>query len=287
MKVLNDNIKEMELFFNKKGKMDGFAGHIAVYDESLYVNTRSGKGYDKLLTKLDKFISYLAAKYNFKGFSFEDNRQQIALHILEGISKFNPQKGTKFSSFIQMRVSRRLINDIRDEHRYSKDATILNVRSYTYVCSCNCRTTVSIPVGKETNESCVNCSRLLRDAKRTSSNAHELPIGAFQFKSKHSRGVKKNQNHVFHNFDFSPENDLLQIINYRPSPAKAVISAHDIQKWLKSEDPSLAKIINLMYTCDYTIKDAAQEVGMTVAAASVKLKRIKNKQIVKEIFGRE
>ena len=58
----------------------------------------------------------------------------------------------------------------------------------------------------------------------------------------------------------------------------------DIFNILSSEDDITRKIASLMYSKDYSITDAAKEVGLTCWAASLRLKKLKNKKHIKEFF---
>ena len=120
MKTVNiHKDKEMEVLIDKDTKVRlGFAGWINIDNESVYVDTRNGTGYDIVIKKLDRMIKFLASKYKFSGFTFEDAKQHVCMHVLEGIPKFDPtRENVKLSTFLQMRIQRRLINEIRDNSR--------------------------------------------------------------------------------------------------------------------------------------------------------------------------
>jgi hypothetical protein len=57
-----------------------------------------------------------------------------------------------------------------------------------------------------------------------------------------------------------------------------VIFLHDIKKWLVDEDPRVIEMVELIYFHDYSVKAAAEIVGLSGAGANMKLKDLsKNK----------
>lgn len=284
MKTLNSKQKEMQVFL-EENSIIGFAGSVDVYDSKIYVDTRTGQGYDQVIQKLDKLISYLATKYRFPGFTFEDGRQHVVVHILEGIPKFDPRKNVKLSTFIQMRVSRRLINELRNESRHAKNATMLNVQAYTFTCECNYSETIVVNVGEDVDGECAQCGKMFSKAKKTAITPNEIPISSYA-RCDFMGNAQAEERGSDMSLEFSEENEFLQMQNYRSSMDENIIKSHDIQKWLSTEEPLVVKIVKLICLHDYSIKAAAEKVGISGAWANIKLKNLKNKNIVKEIFGR-
>jgi hypothetical protein len=58
----------------------------------------------------------------------------------------------------------------------------------------------------------------------------------------------------------------------------------DFSNILSDEDETTRKIAELMYNEDYSITDAAREVGLTCWAASLRLKKLKSKKHIREFF---
>lgn len=280
MKTINskDNINRHITIYKDEssGKYLGFSGIVNVNNEYVYVNTKTGSGYDRVINKLDRLVNYLASKYKIKGNTLEDNRQNVILHILEGIPKYNPFKNTQLSTFLQMRVERRLINEIRDENRISKNATILNVQTFGITCECGQEYITSLANKSNLNEiKCNSCFAQAHKQKVIVLSHDELSLESIMechFEdSSHSEGMLD-------------ESDLFQ--QHSPSLDDNVITICDIQKWLADEDPRVIKIIELVCFKDYSVRAAADEVGLTGAGASLKLKNLKNKHVVRELLGR-
>ena len=265
---------------NSRKNKSSFAGIVDVYDEKIYIDTDSGEGYDKVIIKLDKLINFLAVKYRFHGFTFEDGRQHVTMHILEGIPKFDPTKGVKLSTFLQMMVARRLINELRNESKSSKNATFLNVRSYSCICSCGYNNTITISADDDIGGRCDRCQTSLSKARRIIHvNPTEISLDEhLKGRLRRHQGVSCADTDIF-NHEFSDRNDFMQSFNEKSTLDDGVIISHDIQKWLATEDPMVVKLIELICMHDYSLKAAADEVGISRAWADVKLKQLKDKHI--------
>lgn len=279
MKTLNGHKNKELQIYNEEESLTGFAGLVEVYDEQIYVSTLTGEGYEKVIKKLDKLINYLAIKYRFNGFTFEDGRQHVVVHILEGIPKFDPRKGVKLSTFIQMMVSRKLMNELRNDSKTARNATFLNVRTYSCLCQCGYTTTITMAPSSDVSETCNQCGHSLSEATRTiPTNPAEISL---------DRGVYKDK---FSNTEDSPElpedNELARMYNDKSSLDDTIITSCDIQKWLSSEEPMVTKLIELICFHDYSLKAAADQIGISRAWADIKLKKLKEKSIVREIFGK-
>lgn len=286
MKTINSQRNQLnrhfELFMDAKtNKYCGFSGIVRVNDKDIYVNTRGGTGYDKVIEELSKLVDYLARKYRKKGYSFEDNKQNVMLHILEGIPKYNPLKNTKLSTFIQMRVEKRLINEIRNESRLSKNATFLNTHTYSVHCECGHNYTTTITKrAMLKHSSCGHCKRNAEGQKVFSVSNPEVSLETVV-----DRLGDGDTSVDVGSLYSSSMSDLMQGCE-ETSLDEEVISSYDLKKWLDEEDPRVAKIIELVCFKDYSIKAAAEQVGLTGAGANIKLKELKNKKIVRELFGR-
>ena len=168
--------KALETFYDSKtGIPTGFCGTVRLYDVDIYIDTRTGNGYDEVIRKLNPLIHKFMAKFHFNGNSAGDTRHDIIVHILEGIPKYNPNKNTKLSTFIEMRVNRRLINELRDKSRISKNATYLNIGTFHVVCQCGNDFIATINNGELSQTICQECGRSLAGAvKKVPINTPEV-----------------------------------------------------------------------------------------------------------------
>lgn len=273
MKIINSNENQNSniIFFkDDKGKKTGFSGNVELYNSTVYIDTRDGTGYDDIINKLEHLINNLSLKYHFNGNSFSDTKHDIIVHVLEGIPKYNPNKDMKLSSFIQMRVDRRLINDLRNGSRKCKNATSLNISTFNFTCDCGYNFVAT--VNKGDNPICPECN------VKANNKTKKVPITIFEVNESMLNTNDRESKDNMSVYEMASDNSV--------KTENDIIHSCDINKWLKNEDPRLIKIIKLIYLQDYSISDAAREAGLTTAGANVKLKDLQKKRIVKEIFGR-
>lgn len=280
MRIINSKkyhkvCKDIQLFVDPKTKsQNGFAGTVVLYNSKIYVDTRDGTGYDKIIEKLGALIYRLALKYRFNGNTFEDTRHDIIVHILEGIPKYNPDKNTKLSTFLEMRVNRRLINKLRDCSRISRNATFLNVGTYQITCECGINV-IAIFNGKNGYEKdCQKCGKALSEAIK------QIPLNTPEVNES-----MLSQNRFYEDFS-DIHTDFGTFLNETISIDDEVIFMHDMQNWLCEEDPRVVKIIELYCLHDYSIKAAAKKVGLSSAGGNMKLKELAKNPQVREILGR-
>jgi RNA polymerase sigma factor (sigma-70 family) len=243
----------MELFYNDKGEYTGFAGLVKVKDQELFVDCRSGVGIDKVVAAMSDLISYLASKFNFDGFDLEDKKQHIALRIVEGIPQFKPDKGAKLSSFLQMRITRRLINEVRDANRSRKSATNLKTRVFSYHCSCG-----NAFSAEESVTACDVCSKAINPEKR--------------------RWIKQSTVSIEEAGD-----------GYIGAAGTDTMNKHintiELEESLQNVDQDTKDIVCMIYN-DCSLSVIAEKLGMSQSNVYAKLKKLrKNKKLHEIIRG--
>lgn len=253
----------------------GFCGPVRLYDSDIYIDTRTGQGYDEVIKKLSALVRKFMMQFHFNGNSSADTKHDIIVHILEGIPKYNPGKNTKLSTFIEMRVNRRLINDLRDKSRLSKNATYLNIKTFHIVCVCGNDFIATISNSDLLTYTCVECGKPVSHAKKmVQVNTPE---------------VSESMLHITD--DMHQTNlqigDHEQIMKGRSkSLDDEVIFRHDMQAFLETADPRIVKIFELIYFYDYSIQAAAEKVGLSGAGANMKLKDLQDNKAIQELFNR-
>lgn len=294
MKTLNitsNNKIEPEVFIDPDTeKCVGFVGCVQLYDEEVYVDTRTGKGYDRVIAKLDKFIKYLSHKYNFPGLSLEDIQQNIALYILEGIPKYDPRKNTKLSTFLQMRIDRRLINEIRNQGRDLRNATILRTTLYAITCrKCDNKFILGLGSSEKVHEMhCKECGSILDNARAYPINLPPPSISESKLVSKLDASADASGRKGYTLDDLMSANsfDLPMIYGAKPEMNEAVETKTDIMRMLDGEEPIVKELLELICFQDFSVKAAAKKVGISHTSANNKLKRLRRKRRVRETFGR-
>lgn len=278
MKTINVASKsDLKVFTDSEGKHVGFAGTVLLYDSAIYIDTRDGTGYEETITKLTPLIYKFLSKFYFGGNSYEDTKQDIILHILEGIPKYDPRKDVKLSTFIEMRVHRRLINELRDKSRIFRNATFLNVSSYHFTCKCGNNFVLTIS-NDESEVLCNSCGKRIKIKKKVSVNTPEVNESML-FHIDEDRGHDSV-------IDELPLTDYNLIRSSQKPVDEQVITREDMNILLENEDPKIAEMVRLIYFYDYSIKAAAEKVGISSAGANIKLKKLQDNKMVRELFNR-
>jgi DNA-directed RNA polymerase specialized sigma24 family protein len=92
-----------------------FAGSVTVKDQKIYIDTSDGTGFPKVF-ELMKPHMYMLVRFGLSLCSwstFEDIKQDIYILMLEGIPKYNPDRGASLSTFLHRFVRNRLIDQSR------------------------------------------------------------------------------------------------------------------------------------------------------------------------------
>ena len=77
--------------------------------------------------------------------------------------------------------------------------------------------------------------------------------------------------------------DISMVFEERPKLENIVIFKNDFDKLIRGEDYKMQELIKLICMKDYSIKAAAEKIGISHTGASNRLKRLQKKKIVKEI----
>jgi hypothetical protein len=167
-----------------------------------------------------------------------------------------------------MRVNRRLINELRNKNRSSKNATMLNINNYSITCSCGVNFMATINSEDKTTE-CPGCGKNISRGKKRAINISEVNETSLDMSGEEIENLgcfsEFRSNKIF---------------------SDDIIKSQDLEKWLEQEDPRVIKIIELMCLYDYSVSSAAKQVGLTSAGANLKLKSLRRKKIVRDLFDR-
>jgi RNA polymerase sigma factor (sigma-70 family) len=225
----------------------GYRAYVDVYNERYYVDTNTGEGFDKVLAKIDPLLNKFASTMYIPGFKFEDAKSELLIIAIEGIMAFDPHRDIKLSTFLHKHIHNKKISFLRSENKMSNDAFALN--------------------SKEESEKKI---RKVREA-----------INFSQFKS--SESGESNPT-LFENTIAEDNNPNYDSNLIRSKFDKSEFES-SLDKACQKLDPKTRKIIELMYYEDYSIKDAADAVGLSGWAASMRLKKLSNKSYIRNIFN--
>jgi RNA polymerase sigma factor (sigma-70 family) len=262
----------------KSDKKDEFIGEVEIYNEKIYIDTRNGLGYSKLLQKFEKFINYMALKYDIIGQDSEDMRQNMIVYILEGILKYDPTRGTKLSTFLQMRINRRLINEIRNQNLDSRNPTILRTTLYSVNCSCGNHFTMSLGKDDDIKDyQCFECKNLLEDARIYAINKPPVFLDSMKIPNdKTIDDVLSDTN-----------SDLCLVSGVKRGFDEEIESKHDLQKVFSKQDKKFQQILHTICFEDKSIQHAAQEAGMSCSGATNKIKKLRRNKTLSDILRRK
>jgi len=223
-----------------------YAESVSVYDEVIYVDTITGEGIDKVLAKIEPLLCGMASGTYLPGYNFEDIKQELSILAIDGIYAYDPNRGVKLSTFLQTHLRNKFISKLRSENKMSNDAFIFDD------------------------------SGIRESTSKIQRVREELNF---------SQCTPVNNDNELIPFENSVSEDD-RIYGRRRMSYESIDFQISLQKLLKKVDAKTAKIIELVYFQDYTIKDAARKVGLSGWAASMRLKNLSNKRSFKDIFDK-
>ena len=225
----------------KSMKEKFFIGYADLYDERIYIDTRTGLGVDLVLAKIDPLLCKMAASTYMDGFSFQDVKQELSVIAIDGVRSYNPDKNVKMSTFLHIHLRNKLISKLRSENKMSNDAFAFNDNG--------------------------------GDTKRVRGEVNFSQIS----------------NNL--NSDGNSEFDFESSIDSSDGLYGSMLTSHDrvefltsLRKLSTSIDNKTSRILELVCLRDYSIKDAAGEVGLSGWAASMRLKNLSKNKIIKDLF---
>jgi len=248
MEEINEELNniETEIEYAEEGRGPSFEGIVKVYDETFYVNTETGVGLDSVLKKIEPLLNKMSSKTYISGYTFEDIRQELNIMAIQGIRSYNPSKGTKLSSFLQTHLRNKLISKLRSVNKMSNDSFAL--------------------YEKKGDKAEGGKIRRVREEILFSSCTPE--------------GVE-DPSMMFEN-TVAEEEGLYGMSGPSLSDKEFELAIRSLESSL---DPKTVTIMKLVYYEDYPIKKAADAVGLTGWAASMRLKKLKENEFFMEAFG--
>lgn len=271
-----------EEFDDIDNKERGYVGKTLIYEDEVYINTYTGEGYDLVVKKMQKFVDWYSGKIRLAGFDQDDIKQFMFVLMLDGIRRYNPRPpGTKtdirLSTFLYIHVKNRIISRIKEETRQSLNATY-NEQLYKFICPCK---TSFVTTKEEAFKSvCGSCKKKVDDTWKIRAEHHE-PISLDTLMSvNEDDGANDKASRIHYNGKKNNFIDFFGSLNEIEDIDRNI----DFSNILCEEDDTTRKIAELMYNEDYSITDAAKEVGLTCWAASLRLKKLKNKKHIKDFF---
>lgn len=269
-----ESIFSMDIDSLAEDKIPGFVGKAFIYDEEIFIDTTTGEGYDVVVRKMKNYIDWYSGKIRLAGFERDDIKQLIAVILLDGIRRYNPQLKIKLSTFLYVHIRNRIISRIKEETRQSLNATY-NAPQFKFICPCG----VAFMSNKDEAKKCITCKTPI-DATWIIRAEHIEPVSLDGIMSMNDDESGDKASRVQYN---GRPNSLIDFFG-KISTAEDIDRELDFSNILNEEDNVTRKIAELMYNEDYSITDAAKEVGLTCWAASLRLKKLKSKKHIREFF---
>lgn len=254
-----------------------FEGNVKLYNEEFYVNTNTGEGVDRVLRKIDPLLFKMSNSLFITNYSQEDLKQELAIIAIEGIRSYDSTKGVKLSTFLHIHLHNKIISKIRSKNKLSNNAFMLS-ENHSLPATCECGSSIFAIKevgGEEVSRECTSCDKvykkeiriakrevLFTDAEKKIQSGEEPQLFVDTISSEGS---------IF----YSGMTDEMYV------EAEASISSI-----CDGLDEKTAKILRMVALEDCSIKDAAEEVGLTSWAANLRLKALSRNKKVRDMLSR-
>jgi len=247
-----------------------FEGIVKMYEEEVWINTRTKEGYARVLERIDPLLCKWASKTYMSGYTFEDIKQELSLIIIEGVNAYDPSKKVKLSTFLHTHLRNKLVSKLKSVNKLSNDAYGLSEKGKVEMCSCG----GVIAKGK----SCYTCNVCGAQHKQVYRRSREELIFSAMPKTDPGSGEEYGE------FQNSLSNSD-SLYSGGTSSYDDVELEMAINKLSKTIDEKTFLILKMVCLEGYSIKDAANEVGLTGWAASMRLKKLSRYKIINDLLS--
>jgi RNA polymerase sigma factor (sigma-70 family) len=254
-----------------------FSGNVKVYNEEIFVDSVTGLGIDRVLKKIDPLLFKMAKSIYIQGYTVEDIKQELAVLAIEGVRSFDASKNVKLSTFLHIHLHNKIISKIRSQNKLSNNASS-SIEDSSLPDACDCGSTIFMveTKGGEERRECVSCNKLY--TKKLKNAKHEIPFSVMDEK------VDQNEDGKLLFIDSVPRDNSVFGGNQDSEDEMEISSS--IESICQDLDEKTAKIVRLVCLEDYSIKDAADEVGLSSWAANVRLKNLSKNKKIKDMLTR-
>lgn len=249
-----------------------FQGNVKLYNEEFYVNSNTGEGLDRVLKKIDPLLFKMSNSLFIPNYAPEDVKQELAIIAIEGVRSYDSTKNVKLSTFLHIHLHNKIISKIRSKNKLSNNASSFSEdASLPSVCECGSEAfKVETKDGIDITKECNSCDRTYRKEIRTAKKEVLFSeIGA---------RMSANLDEEVMFIDSVGSEDA---VFSSGKSAEAILDAEaSITSVCEGLDDKTSRILKLISLEDYSIKDAAEEVGLSPWAANLRLKNLsRNKKI--------
>jgi len=230
----------------KYNMQKGYRSYVEVYDETFYVDTFTGEGFDSVIKTIEPLLNKYSSSTFINGMSQDDIFGELRVIAIEGIKKFDPTRNVKLSTFLQFHVNNKNISAIMRANRQKRCASTIN------------KLELKDERGYNVAPAELTISDLMGGRDAIGDRSPDDILGGLA-KNDLYNGVLTDQKHI----DFS-------------------LSLRSV---IKNFDPSTKKIVEMMYFKDYDTRDVARAMGTTEWKVTAKLKKLARNGNMRSIFG--
>jgi len=249
-----------------------FEGNVRLYNEEFYVNANTGEGLDRVLKKIDPLLFKMSNSLFIPNYAPEDLKQELAIIAIEGVRSYDSTKNVKLSTFLHIHLHNKIISKIRSKNKLSNNAfSVSEDISLPSTCECGSGSfKIETRDGSEISRECISCDKTYKKEIRTAKKEVLFSeIGA-------RMSANLDEEVLFVDSIGSDES----IFNSGKNSEDELEAEASISSVCQGLDDKTSKILRLISLEDYSIKDAAEEVGLSPWAANLRLKNLsRNKKI--------
>ena len=250
--------------------MSNYKGEVHMYDEVILVDTKTGRGVDRVIKKITPLIDGMASRSHITGYSFEDIKQEICLLVVDGVKKYDPSREVKLSTFLHWHLKNKFITKLKSLNTMANDATSTRDEKIE---SCPCGGDIERNSKRETFV-CSSCKKIHKAVYRSS--RRELIFSEMKSSSQGEDDGGDYINYV------SADDSIFPSKFGNIAGLETKIFFEKLEAVL---DEKTAKILRKFCIEGTTMQEAARAVGMTGWAASVRLKRIQKNPLARKIIS--
>lgn len=257
-----------------------FSGNVKVYNEEFFVDANTGVGVGRVIAKIDPLLFKMSKSFYIQGYGQEDVKQELAIMALEGIRSYDSSKNVKLSTFLHIHLHNKIISKIRSQNKLSNNATS-SLENSSLPDSCDCGNHIFMineKNGLEVSRKCTSCDRVYKKEIRSAKSEvlFSQVDEKIEVSDQSSRETANFLESVAREDSIFPP-DLL--------PEERMELEASILSVCSGIDEKTAQIIKMIALEDYSIKDAAEEVGISSWAANIKLKNLARNKKFRELLG--
>jgi RNA polymerase sigma factor (sigma-70 family) len=257
-----------------------FEGIVRMYDEDVHINTDTKEGYARVIERIDPLLCKMASKTYMPGYNFDDIKQELIVIAVEGVNAFDPKKNVKLSTFLHIHLRNKLISKIKSVNKLSNDAFSLSENMQKNpICSCGGKIISDEYIEEETGK--VKCGHSCEVCSKNYSYPHRRSREELIFSG--MPRVNPNDGEEYADFQSSLSNSSGLYSNDRTSYDDVELELL-IDKLSEAIDEKTSIILRKVCLEGFSIKDAAESVGLTGWAASMRLKKLDRFKILKDLL---